>query len=37
MNIKGSSDALFELFKAGSDCNKHEKDGLTGILFLNKK
>jgi ankyrin repeat protein len=26
----GSSEAITELFKAGSDPNKHEKDGLTG-------
>ena len=27
----GSVDALIELYKAGSDPNKHEKDGLTAL------
>jgi hypothetical protein len=31
---KGSSEALMELFKAGADPNKHEKDGLTGIFLI---
>ena len=26
----GSSEALLELYAAGGDPNKHEKDGLTG-------
>ena len=26
----GSNEAILELYRAGSDCNKHEKDGLTG-------
>ena len=35
--VIGSHEAILELFKAGSDCNKHEKDGLTGDLWTQFK